>query len=197
MPNAPSPALPAAAINRRAVEDGLHSWLAQGTGLGDARTWWQVSDDEGGVARSSFPFATMAWLSTVPEGSDSVAEEDLGVPVAGIPDVRLHATGLRRATISVQVFSDPKAGPELSGLLRLEAALARLMLPTVRSALRAAGVGIVSNSGARKVSAGQHSAELVAYVSSAVSEDVFSIQTVAFEPGGDLVGIPAFEAPGG
>ena len=173
--SAANPALPLASTGRRAVEDALVGWLASTTGLGEDRCWWGNS----AVVVRSFPFATMRWLSTTTMGTDSHAIENLyPIPEVSVPDIRLHATGMRRCTVSVQCFDDPGVAPEASPLLRLETAIARLALPDDRSALIAAGFGFVSATGVREVQPGQYVVELTGHITSAVAVDTYSIQTV-------------------
>jgi hypothetical protein len=187
-------AKPVAAVARRRIEDALLLWVAETTGLGVDRVIWTSASE---IARASFPFATMAWTSTILEGTDWLATEDLGDTAADVPDVRLHARGPRRCTITVQVYDDAHAGmsPEASPVARLDAAVARLSLPTTRGRVIDAGFGVVSASSVREIAPGQVAVELVGYIESSVAEDVFSIQHIGLVPDGDLESMPPFTTP--
>lgn len=179
-----NPALPAPAILRRQIQDALCRWLQTTTGLGEGRVVWDAPE----LSRRTFPFATLAWSSSRRIGSgDSLVVEDLGVPEVDVPDVRLHATGLRRVVITAQVFDLPSADtPEADAFLRLDAAAGSLDLPGHRDPLIAAGFGVVSVGDVRRVAPGQVVVDIVGHVSSDVTEDTYSVQRVGFEPGGDL-----------
>jgi len=174
----PAASLPQLAIDRRTIEDAIHAWFASATGLGAERVWWQDND----IVETQMPFGTLAWLSTTPLGMDGQGVEALieneDLEDDGESDVRLWSGGLREVVISVQVFANPKGAPEASAFLRLEAAIAKLALPTVREALNDAGFGVLRIGGIRNVAAGQCACELVGTVASNASEDVRSIQGV-------------------
>lgn len=172
---------PSAAIPRREIEDALHTWLVACAALSDDRVWWA----DGEVAETQFPFATLAWLSTTVIGRDAdqnveVLIEDEDLVDDGALDVRMWAGGWRRMVVSVQVFADPKSPPETSAVARLEAAVAKLSLPTRKAALGIAGFGLVSMSPIRNVGPGQASVELTGIAASNVSEDARSIQGARF-----------------
>lgn len=183
-----APTLPVSPILRRQVEDALHAWASAASAVGVDRCWWQ----DGEPARTTFPCTTLSWVSTTNPGIDANAVEDLDPTLATpeVKDIRLHATGRRRVVVSVQVFADPKAGPEASAFTRLEAAIAGLGLATHRGALFTAGFGFISAGDIRRIAAGQVSCDVVGNVSSAVSEDIFSIKTIGFtapEPDLDMI----------
>lgn len=185
---------PVPAVDRRRIEDALALWFAATTGLGLDRINWTSTSE---IVRSSFPLGTMQWLATATEGHDSLVVEDLGNLPTGTPDIRLHARGTRRVTISLAVFDDVSGvgpPPDASPVARLEAATARLRLPSLRRGLINAGFGVVSISGSREVAPGHVVAELVGYVASDVAEEVFSIAQVGFIPAADLDIIGPFTA---
>lgn len=172
------PLIPTEAIPRRAIEDAVRAWLVAGAGLTEDRVWFA----DHGVVETTFPFATVAWLSTTPlgrdgEGSETLIEDE-DLEDDGASDVRLWVGGWRQVVFSVQVFGQPKEGPETSAVMRLEAAVAKLNLPSRRAALYAAGLGVLSVSAIRNVAPGQVAVELTGIVASNVSEDVRSIQGV-------------------
>lgn len=189
-----APSRPTQAIARRTIEDALHAWLAAGTGLGVDRVFWQGP----GVTPPSYPFATLSWIATVQEDHDAVVLEDIGDETGPTADLRYHVAGFRFATVSLQAFADVSEtgpAPEDNPGLRLDAAIARLCLPTVRGALIAAGITNPRATSARQVADGQWAADLTFYVEASVSEDVFSIQSVSMVPADDLAPIGEFTAP--
>lgn len=173
-----SPAsIPTAPYDRRAIQDALHDWFSSTTGLGSDRVWWAGQD----VVETEWPFGTLSWLSTSPVGVDGDGTTALfsndALPV-DTPDVRLHAEGWRIVTIAVAAFSDPRGQPEMDAFSMVDSAIAKLRLTTVRGALQAAGIGILSTTGTSLVAPGHATAQMTLLITSSVFEDVFSIQGV-------------------
>lgn len=190
---------PSPPYNRRAIEDALHTWFAEGTALNETRVWW--ADQQ--VAKTTLPFGVLTWVTTTPLGPDSRGVETViedPDPEDPTPDINVVVGGWRQVTFSVQVFADPKGPPEGSAGLRLDAALARLALPSVRAALNAAGLGILSFGGARLIVDGQAQADIVGLIAQNLTEPVVSIQGVKVSPtdaelGGDIIAPEGFTPP--
>jgi hypothetical protein len=169
-----SASIPADPMNRRVLEDALHAWVMTGAALGEERVIWT----SGVAVETTFPFATLTWLSTLRIGTDAEAVVDISpTPAVDVEDMRLTSSGLRQVVVSVAVYADPAAPPESSAITRLDSAVARLGLSVVRADLSAAGFGILSVGPQRVVTAGHAVVDITALVASSVTEDVFSIET--------------------
>lgn len=193
------PAWPSAPYNRRTIEDALFSWFAAGTALGVDRVWWA----DQGVPKTTFPFGVMSWNTTIPLGVDSIGVETIIEDVDFNPgdlDLNVIVGGWREVTISVQVFGDPKAPPESSASMRLEVALSRLRLPSVRTPLNDAGIGVLRVGGVRNVADGQAQADIVVLIAQNLIEPVVSIAGVKISPtdaelGDDIIAPEGFTPP--
>ena len=171
-------ALPVPAYDWRTIQDAFHAWFSAASGLGVDRVWWTDQN----VVETDFPFGTISRLSMSPTGQDatsvSVLIENVDLLDDGALDVRLHAEGWRRLVVSVAAFVDPRGQPEDDAVLRVDTAMARFGLSSVRSALNTAGVSVLSWSASRLVAPGHAVAEVTCLITSAVFEDVVSIQSV-------------------
>lgn len=169
----------------RAIEDAIHSWLAETSGVGDDRTWWANND----VTEVEYPFAVMNWIAQVPIGLPSFGVEVL-IPDAQLigtndprPDVRLFAGQIMEVTLNVQVFAHQKMAPEGSAMRRLSAAIT-LLNTGYRDTLNAAGLAILSIGGITQPDRDQASCDLRCAIATNVYRDITSIQSVRF--GGDV-----------
>lgn len=123
-------------IDSAAIRSALHSWLSTATGL--PCVW----EKQNGLPQPSGAYCTMdlGALARVGGGVASMGY-DGGRPAG--QEVELSISGTREPTLRVQAFIDMQAGQtgDMAAAL-LDNAGARLRLPTVRDALRSAGLAV-------------------------------------------------------
>jgi hypothetical protein len=163
----------------REIEDAVHDWISDTTGLGASRVWWQ--DNEVGIIE--YPFATLNWLTMNPIGRASTAIEVL-IPddqLNGIDDprrdVRLLSGQIFEIVLSVQVFAETALAPEGTAQRRLAAAIAFLELEH-RERLNSLGLAIMDVGGITQPNKDQASCDITCLVASNVFSDITSIQSV-------------------
>lgn len=115
-------------IDFTAAENALHAWVTTATGLGAQQVVWP------GGPRPVGAYVALRITGMTAIGRDSAVAERAATPTPGA-ELTMRITGARSARFGLQAFG--AAGKSL--LDRVVAAAAR---PTVRQALRVAGVGL-------------------------------------------------------
>ena len=123
-----------------AIQTALHTWVSDATGI-DTR--WANQD----APRAAYPFCVLTLNSIEPIGQDTTSLVYDAVDREYDVCVSAH----RRLVLNVQTYADTQS-PDANARLWLEAASLSLRKPSVRRALTAANIGLVSAGNAVNVS---------------------------------------------
>ena len=120
------------------VELGLRTWISTGIGVNLDHVLPQPLRGP----RPTSPYAAYK-INIAPQGRDWEKIEDATAPVTPGEEIVVSAIGVRRLTVSVQVWGDPVAGSSSAKGL-LEQLIGKSYLPSLRDILRTAGVSLLS-----------------------------------------------------
>jgi hypothetical protein len=162
------------------VLDGLRVWVRSATGLGDGNVIW--ADQNGPRPTSSFASLRIGPLVSIGPVDEVVDLYDAGRDAG--QEIELRVQGVRRFTVSVQVFTPGTLDATSAHALLTRAQLA-LALPSIRDALADAGVTVFSLGTVQNLSAlkdvkfeGRALLEIGCYTLLSVSEFTTYIETV-------------------
>jgi len=121
------------------VENALHAWAVAGSGLATAQVIWALQRGP----RPTSAYIALRLTSIARIGHDWLDVLDVDDPDPG-EEIEHRARGMRDVAFSVQAFGgiDGAATGATSPVALLEGMVAAVRLPSVRSALQAAKVGV-------------------------------------------------------
>lgn len=121
-----------------AIENAIHAWAVQASGLGAAKVIW-ANQHLGQRAR---PFVTLRLLGIERIGHDALVQSYDGAAAPG-QEVTLAVDGRRTLVVGVQAFSTSVVGAGTAREIasRIQTALS---LPGTQAGLRAAGLAVLN-----------------------------------------------------
>lgn len=131
-------------VDRKSIEDALRDWLERSTGLK-----WIRANQTADAPRPPLPYGTYDLRVAARQGADD--EQRLLPHVDGADVVTVQAAGLRRATLSCNVWarsSDPRGDADAY----CDRAVAALSLDSYRDPLVEKNIGLISVSDIRDLS---------------------------------------------
>jgi hypothetical protein len=126
-------------MNWTAIENALHAWAVAGSGYAAQKVIWSMQEGP----RPTGPYIALRLATIDGIGQDWTDYENIDEPEEGA-ELRVYARGMREATLTFQAFAgvDGVSTGAAMPLAVLNAVTSAAKLPSVRSALQAAGVGI-------------------------------------------------------
>jgi hypothetical protein len=127
-------------MNWTTVKDALHTWVRTASGLAAAKVMWGAQN----IGRGDSPFISLRMMTLGNGGAqDWLDIEDAEEPEAGAEVTRI-ARGQRTMTFVITCYAAANAADANEPHALLEGVRIRAALPSFRTALRTANIGIGS-----------------------------------------------------
>lgn len=172
------------------LEDAVRAWVVAATGLAADRVYF--ADQDLPISEVA-PRVSIRLGDLVPVGQDSVDHDYDPSRPAG-EEIEITAKGMRTLAVDLQAFAPTTVGPGTTARSLLAAAQAHLSLPSVRTTLNSAGLGLLQQGTVQRVPQPRQAMQedrstlsVLFAVSQSVSERLGYIETVIPTYGGGPV----------
>lgn len=129
------------------LEDAVRTWVVAATGLAANRVYFA---DQDLPTSEAFPRVSIRLGDLVQIGQDSFDHDyDPGRPAG--QEIEIKAKGMRTLAVDLQAFAPTTIGPGTTARSVLAEAQAALSLPSVRTTLNAAGLGLLEQGTVQRI----------------------------------------------